>query len=110
MAVKANIVIDQGADFETTINVTDSDDIPIDLTNYTGTAQMRKYYTSTAQTQFNVTVGGANGTVLLSMNNATTANITAGRYVYDCELRDTSSNVISRIVEGIVTVTPQVTK
>jgi hypothetical protein len=32
-----------------------------------------------------------------------------GRYVYDVELTDTS-NSISRIVEGIVTVTPQVTR
>jgi len=32
----------------------------------------------------------------------------AGRYVYDVELDN--NGVISRIVEGIVTVTPQVTK
>lgn len=31
MAIKANLIIDQGADFTTTINVTDDDDNVIDL-------------------------------------------------------------------------------
>jgi hypothetical protein len=43
------------------------------------------------------------------MNAVTSANVTPGRYVYDCELTS-SSNVVSRLVEGIVTVTPQVTR
>jgi hypothetical protein len=43
------------------------------------------------------------------MNAANTSSITAGRYVYDLEVTDTN-NVISRLVEGIVTVTPQVTR
>ena len=42
------------------------------------------------------------------MNNATTSTMTAGRYVYDLELTD-ADGLISRIVEGTVTVTPQVT-
>jgi hypothetical protein len=47
--------------------------------------------------------------VALSMNAATTGSITAGRYVYDVESVDASGTVI-RLVEGIVTVTPQVTR
>jgi len=43
------------------------------------------------------------------MNNATTAALSPGRYVYDVELKS-SSNSISRILEGLVTVTPEVTK
>ena len=109
MALKANLVIDQGTDFSTTIDVTTEDGTIVDLTGYTGAAQMRKHYTSTVAYAFTVTTGGTAGTVTLSMNSATTANIAAGRYVYDCELTDTA-NTVSRLVEGIVTITPQVTR
>lgn len=108
MALKANIVIDQGTDYSTTINVTDDNGDPVDLSTYTGAAQMRKHYTSSNATAFTVTTDGS-GVVTLSMNAATSGNLVPGRYVYDCELTD-SSNTVSRLVEGIVTVTPQVTR
>ena len=109
MAIKANLQIDHGTDFATTIDVTDTDNEIVNLTGYTGAAQMRKHYTSSAQTVFSVSISSAFGQVTLSMNSATTATITPGRYVYDCELTS-SANVVSRLVEGIVTVTPQVTR
>ena len=46
MAVKANITIDQGTDFATSIDVTDDNGDPTDLTGFTGAAQLRKHYTS----------------------------------------------------------------
>lgn len=110
MATKTNLVIDQGSTFSVTISVLDADGAVVDLTNYTGAAQMRKHYTSTVSTAFVVTLGGANGTVALAMNAATTSNVTAGRYVYDVEITDTNTLSITRIIEGIVTVTPNVTR
>jgi len=107
MAEKANITIDQGTSFETSIDVADDNGDPTDLSGFTGAAQMRKHYTSSNSYAFSVAV--ANGSVTLSMNAATTGNIASGRYVYDCELTS-SSNVVTRIVEGIVTITPQVTR
>lgn len=109
MAIKAHITIDQGATYSTSIDVTDDNGDPVDLTGYTGVAQMRKHYTSSNSHSFTVDVLSGSGTVTLSMNATTTANITAGRYVYDCELTD-GSGTVSRLVEGIVTVTPQVTR
>ena len=109
MAIKANIVIDQGTDFETVINVTDENGDIVDLSGYTGAAQMRKHYTSSAQTAFTVSITAQSGQVSLSMNSATTNAVSAGRYVYDCELRS-SANIVSRLIEGTVTVTPQVTR
>jgi hypothetical protein len=109
MATKANLLIDQGSDFSTTITITDDEGLPVDLSEYTGAAQMRKHYTSAISYNFNVAVGSGDGTVTLSMTYAQTANIASGRYVYDCELLS-SANVTSRILEGIVTVTPEVTR
>jgi hypothetical protein len=109
MAIKANLQIDQGADFSTEIDVLDDAGEVVDLTGYSGAAQMRKHYTSSTATAFNVAINASGGSVTLSMNAATSANVTAGRYVYDCELTS-SGNTVSRLVEGIVTVTPQVTR
>jgi len=111
MAAKANIVIDQGADFSTTITVTDSAGAVVDLTGYTGRGQIRKHYTSTTATNFTVSFGTprSDGKVTLSLSNAVTTDMEAGRYVYDAEII-TAANVVSRLVEGIATVTPEVTR
>ena len=109
MATKANIIIDQGTTFSTVINLTDDNGDPISLTGYTGDAEMRKHYTSSNSQSFSVTLGGDTGTITLGLTASQTANLTAGRYVYDVEVTS-ASNVVSRIVEGIVTVTPEVTR
>jgi DUF4097 and DUF4098 domain-containing protein YvlB len=109
MATKANIIIDQGTTFSTVINLTDENGDPINLTGYTGDAQMRKHYTSSNSQSFSISLGSTSGTVALSLTANQTANLTPGRYVYDVEVRS-SANVVSRIVEGIVTVTPEVTR
>ena len=108
MATKVNLVVDQGADFTTTITLTNDDGSTFDLTDYSAASQIRKHYTSSNATNMSVTLNGNSGIVTLTMNNSVTAALTSGRYVYDLELTD-SSNVVSRIVEGTVTVTPQVT-
>ena len=109
MAIKAHITIDQGATYSTSIDVTDDAGDAVDLTGYTGAAQMRKHYTSTNAHSFTVGIGNASGVVTLSMNAAVTGNISPGRYVYDCELTD-AQGTVSRLIEGIVTITPQVTR
>ena len=108
MAQKVNIVLDQGTTFTTEYTFTDEDDNPIDFTTYQGGSQMRKSYSSSTSYAFTVGLGN-NGVITLSMNAATTSTITAGRYQYDVEVTS-PSGVVSRLVEGIVTVTPEVTR
>lgn len=110
MAIKANLTVDQGTTFTTTLNLTDADDIPINLDNYSYSAQLRKHYTSSNSTSFTVTGGGNTGILTLSLSANTTANLTFGRYVYDVEITSTSGGNVTRVVEGIVTVTPNVTR
>lgn len=109
MATKANLIIDQGTTYSTSIDITDTDGTPIDLTNYTGAAQIRKHFTSSNATSFSVTLGGVEGTLTLALSANTTANLVAGRYVYDVELTS-NTGAVSRVLEGIVTVTPNVTR
>jgi len=108
MARKNNIVIDQGSTFSTNIIALDANNDPIDLTTYTANSQMRKTYSSSTAYDFNVSLAN-DGTITLSMNAATTSTIIEGRYVYDVEIQNTSG-IRTRVVEGIATVTPQVTR
>lgn len=107
MSTKANIDIDQGASFTTEILLTDEAGNPLDLSAYTANAQIRKTYSSLTAVSFTTTL--SNGQVELSLSANATGNLEAGRYVYDVVVHD-GSNTITRVVEGIVTVNPQVTK
>lgn len=109
MATKANLVIDQGSTFSVTLTLSNDDGDLLDLNGYTANSQLRKWYTSSTHTDFATEIDTENSTVELSLTANQTSNLTAGRYVYDVELTS-SSNDILRIVEGIVTVTPEVTR
>lgn len=110
MASKANLVVDQGSSFSTVLTLTDDIGDKIDLSTSNSSAQMRKWYTSSNAINFTTSINIEDGTVTLSLSANQTNSIVAGRYVYDVELIDTNSGETSRIVEGIVTVTPQVTR
>ena len=109
MATKANIVVDQGTTFTTSIYMTDDDGVAIDLSGYTGRSQIRKHYTSSNSLSFTVTLTANQGMVTLDLTSTQTSALTAGRYVYDVEVVS-SANVVARIIEGNVTVTPEVTR
>lgn len=107
----AELTVDQGATFETNLDLVADDGSAINVTNYLFSGQVRKsYYSANATANLTITVvSAANGNVNVSLNAATTANIKAGRYLYDVKMTDTA-NTVTRIVEGIITITPQVTK
>lgn len=109
MAIKANLVIDQGSSFSATIDVTNVDGTVFNLTGYTVAAQMRKNYTSSVAVTFSTTHSSAGGAITLSLLPAVTTAIEPGRYLYDVEITS-SGGSITRIVEGMVTVTPGMTR
>lgn len=106
MATKANITIDQGTDFSTSISLTDEFGNDLNLTGYTAKAQLRRWYTSSTAVTFTTTL--VNGSVVISLSAAVTNTLT-DRYVYDVILKKTSDNTITRIVEGLITINPRVT-
>ena len=111
MGAKANIIVDQGTDFSTSITVTDDAGAVVDLTGYTGSGQIRKHYDSSTSTTFALVFGSprSDGVVTLTLGRTVTANLESGRYVYDVELTS-AANTRSRLIEGMVTVTPEVTR
>ena len=107
----AELTVDQGSTFESTIDLVTDDGAVINVAGYVFTGQIRKSYYSTNPTA-NLTltiVDSANGNVKVSISAANTANIKAGRYLYDIKMTDTS-NTVTRLVEGVITITPQVTR
>lgn len=111
MAQFVELDLDQGTDLSYNLDLTQDDGSPLDVTNYVFSSSMRKsYYSANVTANLSVTIANSvGGNVILSMNSATSANIKAGRYLFDVKQVDTA-NVATRIVEGIITVLPQVTK
>lgn len=110
MASKTHLVIDQGTTYSTDLNLTDDNGDALQLSGYTANSIMRKWYTSSNSYAFETAINTSTGVVTLSMNAATTANLTPGRYVYDVNITETATGTVSRIVEGIITVTPASTR
>jgi hypothetical protein len=110
MAAYVELYMDQGTTFNNTINITDDvTNAVVNVSGYTITSQMRRsYYSANATANIICTITDAsNGEITMSMTSANTSNIRPGRYLFDVKTINTS-NVVSRILEGIVTVTPQV--
>jgi hypothetical protein len=112
MAITTNLNIDQGSDFQAVIKLYSTASAPLDLTNYTLSASMRRSYdNTTASAVFAVTKPiPTNGEVVLTLSHVTSAALKYGRYVYDILITDSSTGTRTRAVEGIVTVTPSVTR
>jgi hypothetical protein len=105
------IQIEAGATFSTEVTVNDANGNPKDLTDYTVRSQLRKSYYSTTAIDFQINVTEPlDGIIEMSISAANTANIRAGRYVYDVEIENTETSVVTRIFEGIATVLPNVTR
>ena len=110
MAAVSNLAIDQGTTFTVTITVTDDTGSARNLTNYTARSQMRKSYYTTANTAFTANLlSPSDGTISLDLSATQTSALKAGRYVYDVELVSNTATV-ERIIEGIVTIYPEVTR
>jgi hypothetical protein len=107
----SELFLEQGANFNTSITLDDVSGVAFNLVNYTATSQMRKsYYSSNAAATFTVSTGPAPslGIITISLDSANTANIYPGRYVYDVYI--SQANNRTRVLEGIVNVSPQATK
>ena len=112
MAAIANLRIDQGTTFSSNVTLAGNDGAAVDLTGHSVEAKMAKGYEST-KTRITMTTSVANpatGIITLSLTSAQTSALDApSRYVYDVEVTNNTSNVVTRVIEGIITVRPNVT-
>jgi hypothetical protein len=108
MSTRANIVIDQGTTFSTNIILNDAAGTPVNLSTYVVKSQFRKAHSSVSAYTFQTTANSS-GSITMSINATASANVTAGRYVYDLIVTDTAGNT-TRVLEGQVTINPSVSK
>ena len=111
MATISNLFVDQDADFTTTVTVNDSAGTALDLTNYTALGMIRKTYQSSTATTFTSSFVSprTTGQITISLTDTQTSALESGRYVYDLVITDASGNK-TRVVEGIATVNPSVSR
>jgi hypothetical protein len=110
VAAYTEILLEQGATFSTTVNVEDTAGSAVNLTNYIASSQMRKSYYSTSYNTITSTVtGNANGEITMSMTAANTANLIPGRSIFDLIITS-PTGIVTRVVEGVIVVTPGVTR
>ena len=115
MAEEYDFNIDQGATFQKLIVWKDPDGNAIDLTDYTARMQIRKTVNSnevlveaTTENGY-ITLGGADGTINISIPASVTENFTFRRGVYDLEL-ESSGGIVTRLLQGCVFVSREVTR
>ncbi len=113
MAARANLQIDKGATFSSDVTVTDTDGTAFDLTGYTAASKMALGYTSTrTRVSLQASINGdpTTGIITISLTADQTKALEApARYVYDVEITKTSDSTVTRVIEGIITVSPDVT-
>lgn len=110
-----NFTIEQGSTFKRTLALKTTADAPFDLSDVTEVrAQMRRAFNSSTKVDFVCAVGEdpTEGKIDFEMDAETTAaiSITQGlEWKYDVEI-EFSDGTIQRIMQGTVTVSPEVTK
>ena len=105
-----NFILEQGATFNRQLTVKD-DGSAMNLTGYSVASKMRSTHdSSTVVGTFTCTISNATGGIItMSMTNSTTGAIEEGIYVYDLEMTS-GSGVVTRLMQGTVTVNPEVTR
>lgn len=112
MAIQQNLVLEQGADFQAVIKLYATNTQPLDLTGYSAASEIRRSYDSvSASAVLSVTMPfPQSGELYLNLDAASSVGLRYGRYLYDVLITDTSTGTKTRAVEGIITVTPRVTR
>jgi hypothetical protein len=109
-----DLLIPQGATFSRVIRWK-ADNANVNLTGYTARMQLRTSAEAIATLEDlttengGITLGGTAGTITLSLTATETAALPATRAVYDLELIS-SGGVVTRLVEGVATITRNITR
>lgn len=111
MAMTAYLDIDQGSDFSVIIDLENDDGSAMNLSGTQIYSQFRKSYNSSTAYSFVCEIlDAANGKFSLKLPGVTSSSIKPGRYLYDVEVLTTVNNAKTRVVQGIVTINPEITK
>ena len=105
-----NFTIEQGTTFSRVLTLQENGSA-MNLTGYSVASQMRSTHdSSTVVATFSGSVTNASsGQITLSLTNSQTSAVEEAIYVYDVEITS-GAGAVTRILEGNITVTPEVTR
>jgi hypothetical protein len=118
-AGKYTMLIEQGATLDLSLAYKDSNNTAINLTNYSGKMQIRSGYADSNPTTYltlssslqpdgtGITFGGVSGTIGIYISATTSSALTFDSASYDLEI--TSGSVVTRLLQGTVNLSKQVT-
>lgn len=110
MAFRVNLYVEAGATFSREVTYTNPDGTLFDLTGYSALLQVRLTpASSTAVIQVTPTIDVQTATVSWTFSATQTALLTAPQYVYAIELAN-QQGIVIRLLEGDITVSPQVVR
>jgi hypothetical protein len=114
LAEPHDITIEQGATFSLVVEWQDPDLEPINLTGYTAAMQIRKTYgapiTLSLTSSSGIAIDALAGKLTITISSTATAALAAPMQgVYDLEVTSGGGQV-TRLIEGKVFVTPEVTR
>jgi hypothetical protein len=110
-----DLYMEQGATFSLVITWKDSSNTPINLTSYTARMQVRRTKQSTtviveaSTTDGRIVLGGALGTITVTIPATVTDDLDFGCGVYDLEV-ESSGGQVTRLIEGGVSFSKEVTR
>jgi hypothetical protein len=113
-ATTYDLLIEQGATYSQVITYKDNG-VAVNLTGYTARMQVRATLESASTlvelttANSRIALGGAAGTITLTISATDTAGLTAGRGVYDLELVS-GSGIVTRLLQGVATISRNVTR
>jgi hypothetical protein len=104
--------LDQGSVFYVNLQYEDPDGNPINLSGNTARMQLRRSFTTVAELTLTtggggIVITGATGNIAITISDEQTEALGSGFYVYDLELDN--GGIITRLIQGQITVSPQVT-
>ena len=105
-----NFTIEQGTTFSRVLTLQENGSA-MNLTGYSVASQMRSTHDSSSivATFSGSVTNASSGQLTLSLTNSQTSAIEEAIYVYDVEITSGAGSV-TRILEGNITVTPEVTR
>ena len=110
-----DILVDQGATLLRSIGLKSSAKAVVPLTGYTAVMQIRETVTSATtillltSSNGGLEINAPAGTVLIIATPTQTAALTPGKYVYDLEVTETSTGIVTKIIQGNLTVRAEIT-
>lgn len=116
MSGQYDFTIERNTTFTKTVVWKDSEGVVVNLANYTAQLQVRQAPGAT-DTVLDLTtangklvITGAAGSVGITITAAETMGLTARRYFYDLRLYNTLTQTAYRLLQGVITVSPEVTR